>query len=248
MSDRRLQGKSAIVTGSTSGIGRAIAELFAAEGAKVIVSGRREYRGEAVASGICEAGGTARYVQADMLVDGDMDNLVAQAQQTYGSIDILVNNAGTFLHRNFMDISLEDWEHYVRLDARSYFYMMQKVLPVMVGQGAGCIVNVTSNMGVMPAAGFAMYAFVKAGVTHLSRCVALEYADKGIRVNCLMPGATMTEMTQDQPDNDVIAGLVPMKRHSTAEEQAKAALFLASDDSSYMTGAPLIVDGGWYPY
>jgi NAD(P)-dependent dehydrogenase (short-subunit alcohol dehydrogenase family) len=248
MGYNRLKDKVALVTGSTSGIGEAIARVFAREGAKVVVSGRRTDKGEKIRDEILAAGGDAIYVRADMTVDADMDHLIESAINNYGRIDILVNNAGTFLHKGILETTKEEWDHLLRLDARAYFIMMQQTIPHMLNQGSGSIINVTSNMGVMPASGFALYNFIKAGLTHLSKSVALEFAGKGIRVNCLMPGATMTEMTADQPDNAEIAAMVPLGRYSTAEEQAYAAVFLASDESAYMTGAPLILDGGWYPY
>jgi NAD(P)-dependent dehydrogenase (short-subunit alcohol dehydrogenase family) len=244
----RLEGKVAIVTGSTSGIGEGIARMFAKEGASVVIVGRRIEKGERVRDEIRTAGGSAAFVQTDMTVDADVDHMIAFAIEQYGRIDILVNNAGTFLHKPFIETTEADWDHLLKLDARAYFFTMQKVLPQMEKQGAGVILNVTSNVAVMPNADFALYSFIKAGLTHMSKVVALEYVKKGIRINCLLPGATMTEMTADQPDNDVIARLVPMGRHSTTEEQAYAAVYLASDESGYVTGSSLVVDGGWYPY
>jgi NAD(P)-dependent dehydrogenase (short-subunit alcohol dehydrogenase family) len=248
MKEGRLAGKVAIVTGSTSGIGEGIARLFAEEGARVLIVGRRTEKGENVRDEILAAGGEASFIRTDMTEDEDVSAMIAFAIETYGRIDILVNNAGTFLHKPFIETTLEEWDFLMNLDARAYFFTMQKVLPHMEKQGSGVILNVTSNVAVMPSADFALYSFIKAGLTHMSKVVALEYADKGIRVNCLLPGATMTEMTEGQSDNDFIASLVPMGRHSTAEEQAYAAVYLVSDESKYVTGSSLVVDGGWYPY
>jgi NAD(P)-dependent dehydrogenase (short-subunit alcohol dehydrogenase family) len=244
----RLQGKVAIVTGSTSGIGEGIARMFAKEGASVVITGRRTEKGANIAREIRDSGGDAAFIHTDITVDEDVDEMIAFTIEKYGRIDILVNNAGTFLHKKFIDTTAEEWDHLLRLDARAYFFTMQKVIPQMEKQGKGAIVNVTSNVAVMPNADFALYSFIKAGLTHLSKVVALEYADKGIRINCLLPGAVMTEMTAGQADNDFISSLVPMGRHSTPEEQAYAAVYLASDESAYVTGSSLVVDGGWYPY
>jgi NAD(P)-dependent dehydrogenase (short-subunit alcohol dehydrogenase family) len=247
MKEGRLTGKVAIVTGSTSGIGEAVVRLFAKEGAKVVVSGRRAEKGAKVRDEIVKDGGEAVFVKADMTVDADIYKLVNTALETYGRIDILVNNAGRFLKKAFVDITTEDWDHFVTLDARSYFLCMQAVLPHMEKQGSGNIINVTSLFAVKPVADFAMYAFVKAGVTHMTRVVALEYADKGIRVNALLPGAVLTEMTDGNDDNEMIEREIPMGRYSTAEEQAYSALYLACDESCYTTGSSLVADGGWYP-
>ena len=186
-------------------------------------------------------------MKADVTNDADIQALVNAALQKYGRIDILVNNAGRFLKKAFIDITPEDWEHFVALDARSYFISMQAVLPHMERQKSGNIINVTSLFAVKPVPSFALYAFVKAGITHMSKVVALEYADKGIRVNSFMPGAVLTEMTIGNDDNEMIEKEIPMGRYSTPEEQAYSALYLASDESCYTTGATLVADGGWYP-
>ena len=247
MNDGRLDGKVAIVTGSTSGIGEGIARLFAKEGAKVAVSGRRTEKGENIRDEIVSAGGEACYIRADMTNDGDITNLINTTLSTYGQIDILVNNAGTFLHKAFIDVTSEEWDHFIALDAKSYFLAMQAVLPHMEKRGTGNIINITSQFAKKAEAEFSIYAFVKAGMTHLTRVVALEYADKGIRINSLLPGPVITEMTKDQPDSEHMRKQVPMGRFSTPEEMAKTALYFASDDSAFTTGASLIVDGGWYP-
>lgn len=247
MKDGRLEGKVAVVTGSTSGIGEAIAREFAKQGAKVVIVGRRAEKGEKISAELRAGGADSFYIQTDMLHDDQIQRMIDKTIETYGRIDILVNNAGTFLHRDFKDTTAEDWDYFIKLDARSYFICMQKVLPHMEERRAGSIINVTSLFASKAVAGFSMYAFVKAGLTHMSRVVALEYADKGIRVNCLIPGSTMTEMTAGQPDNDDVKAQIPMGRHSTPEEQAYAAVYLASDESLYATGSTFVVDGGWYP-
>src|SRR5690625_2887794 len=160
----RLQDKVAIVTGSTSGIGEATAKTFAAEGAKVVVVGRRQERGEQVAASIKEAGGEAIFIQTDMMKDEDIAHCVEKTLDTYSKIDILINNAGTIIENPFVEITKEDWDKFVTLDAYSYLRAMQLVLPYMEKQGAGSIVNVTSLAALDSMPTHALYGFVKAGV------------------------------------------------------------------------------------
>lgn len=241
---KRLQDQVAIVTGSTSGIGEATAKLFAEEGAKVVIAGRREDKGREIVHAILEKGGQAMFVQTDMVVEDDIQNLIAKTLEAYGTIDIVVNNAGRIIEKPFTELTPEDWEQFVRLDAYSYFRMMQLALPYMEKQQSGNIVNVTSlaALSVMPT--HALYSFVKAGITQMSKVVAAEYADKGIRVNCLLPGVVYTEMIADNPNTPHMEKMIPMGRMSTPEEQAKTILFLASEESSYMTGSSIVSDGG----
>lgn len=240
----RLDGKVAIVTGSTSGIGEAIARVFAAEGAKVVVTGRRVEKGTKVAREINEAGGQAIYVQVDVTHDDQLQKMVDATLEKYGQIDILVNNAGRIIAKNLLDFTNEDWDSFVALDARSYFKSMQMVIPHMEARKSGSIINVTSIAAIATAPDQAIYGFVKAGVTHMTKNIALEYARKGIRVNALVSGLVLTEMIVDDPHLEVVTNAVPMGRIGTADEQAYAALFLASDEASFVTGSALVVDGG----
>ncbi|WKA59102.1 SDR family oxidoreductase [Planococcus shenhongbingii] len=241
---KRLKDKTAIVTGSTSGIGEATARLFAEEGAKVIIAGRRREKGEQIAVEIRKDGGEAIFIQADMTQEEDIQKLVNSSIEAFGKIDILVNNAGRIIEKPFIELTREDWDQFVALDAFSYFRMMQLVLPHMERQGSGNIVNVTSLAAISVMPTHALYSFVKAGITHMSKVVAAEYADKGIRVNCLLPGVVYTEMIADNPNTPHMEKIIPMGRMSTSEEQAKSILFLASEDSSYMTGTSMVADGG----
>lgn len=244
----RLAGKVAVITGSTSGIGRASAILFAWEGAKVVVSGRRAERGEAVVTTIREKGGEAVYVRADMTLEEDMQNVVDTAMNTFGRIDILFNNAGYMMNKPALEITREDWDIYLNLDAYSYLRMMQLTIPIMEKQGGGVILNCTSLAAVdnkIP--DNTLYGFVKAGVNHMSRVIANEYAHKNIRINTLLPGLIATEMVLTGPNADrfdYIQTLNPMKRAGTPLETAYAALFLVSDEASYITGTSLVIDGG----
>lgn len=248
MKEGRLAEKVAIVTGSTSGIGEATVKLFAKEGAKVVVAGRRAEKGQRVAAEIVAAGGEAIFVQTDVVKDEQVYALVDATLKKYGQIDIMVNNAGKLIEKPFLELTKEDWDNFVALDGRSYFVGMQAVLPHMLKRNYGSIVNITSHSAVKPTPKFALYCFAKAGVTHASKAIALEYADKGIRVNCILSGATLTEMTEgDLEKNEFLKKTIPMRRISSAEEQAYAALFLASDEASYLTGASIQIDGGDYP-
>ncbi|NLT15356.1 MAG: glucose 1-dehydrogenase [Clostridiales bacterium] len=244
----RVAGKVALITGSTSGIGRASAVLFAWEGAKVVVSGRRTERGEAVAGEIRDRGGEAVYIRADMTREEDIQSLVKTTLDTYGRIDILFNNAGYMMNKPTMEITREDWDRYLNLDAYSYLRMMQLTLPIMEKQGGGVILNCTSLAAVdINIPDNTLYGFMKAGVNHMSRVIAAEYAGKNIRVNTLLPGLIETEMVRNGPNGDrydFIKTMNPMGRPGTILEAAYAALFLCSDESAYITATSLVIDGG----
>ena len=240
----RLKNKVAIITGSTSGIGEATAKLFAHEGAKVVIVGRRQDRGQMVVDDIRKYGGEALFVQTDVTNDEDLENLVNETLENFQKVDILVNNAGRIIQKPFTEISKDDWNHYVNLNAYSYFKAMQLVLPYMEQQGSGCIVNVTSAAAINVRKTHGLYSFTKAGITHMSKIVAAEYADKGIRVNCLLPGVVNTEMIANIPNTPEVAKAIPLGRMSSPEEQAKSILYLASEDSSFMTGSSIVTDGG----
>ena len=244
----RLAGKIAVITGSTSGIGRASAVLFGWEGAKVVVSGRRTERGAAVVKTIRDNGGEAIYVRADMTSEADMENLVQTTMDTYGRIDILFNNAGYMMNKPTLEITREDWDTFLNLDAYSYLRMMQLTLPIMEKQSGGVILNCTSLAAVdINIPDNTLYGFMKAGVNHMSRVVAEEYAAKNIRVNTLLPGLIETEMVRNGPNGekyDFIKTLNPMGRPGTILDAAYSALFLCSDESAYITATSLVIDGG----
>lgn len=240
----RVAGKVALVTGSTSGIGEAIAELFAEEGAAVVVTGRNPLRGAEVVGRITAAGGDAIFVQADVTDDADINGLVEASLAWKGRVDILVNNAGTMIAAPFDDLTGADWDHLVDLDARSAFTLMQQLMPRMEANGGGAVLNVTSLAAIEPMPVHALYGFVKAGVTHMTRSIAQDYAKRGVRVNSLLPGLVATPMVNDDPHFPQIEAGVPMGRASTPREQAYAALFLCSDEASYVTGSSLVVAGG----
>lgn len=240
----RLQNKVAIITGSTSGIGEAAAKLFAKEGASVIVTGRRTEKGLTVVRSIKEKDGEAHFIQADITDDGSYDRIVEETLSKYGKIDILINNAGRIIEKPFLEFSESDWNHFIKLDAFAYFRMMQEVLPAMVKQNSGNIINVTSLAAINVLPTHALYSFVKAGITQMSKVVAAEFASKNIRVNNLLPGVVYTEMIEDNPNTPNMEKIIPIGRMSTADEQAEVLAFLASDQSSYITGTSIVADGG----
>lgn len=242
----RLQDKSVIVTGATSGIGKACAILFAWEGAKVTLAGRRKHEGDAIVERIKRDGGIAQFVQGDITDDDDRQNLVASARNAYGRIDGLLNNAGCLISKPSLELTREDWEHFTDLDGYAYLRMMQLVIPTMIEQGFGAICNCTSLAAIdNDVPGGALYCFVKAGVNHMTHCMAKEFIGQGIRINNLCPGLVETEMVLSGPGADGFDAIVerlPAKRAARALEIAYAALYLLSDESSYTSGISLVLD------
>ena len=244
----KLEGRSALVTGAGSGIGRAIARLFAAEGASVLVAELNEETGAAAAREIEDAGGRARFLRADSGREEDVKAAIAAAVEAFGRLDILVNNAGiTALEHT--------WDEVIALNLSGVYYGCLHGLEVMKRQGSGCIVNLASVAGLVGASvpgipgGFGYpYGASKHGVIGLTRQFALDGAPD-VRVNCVCPSFVDTPMvaivSQTEPLREWALANTPLGRLGRPEEIAKAALFLASDDSSFMTGAPLIIDGGW---
>lgn len=235
----RLEGRTAIVTGGGSGIGRAIARRFAAEGAAVVVADLVGERAEEVAD---EVGGRA--VQADVTVAEDVARLVEAA----GPVGVLVNNAGGGMADDVLEISEEDWETDVRVNLTSTFLVSKAVLPGMIERGGGVIVNISSVNGM---AFFANepYSAAKAGVISLTRSMAVRYGKDGIRVVAIAPGTIRTPLWQERVDKEpaIFERLVrwyPLRRVGEPEDVANAAAFLASDDAAWITGEVLRVDGG----
>lgn len=247
-SAQRLAGKVVIVTGSTSGIGKATAILCAHEGAKVVVVGRRREKGAAVVQDIRDHGGEALYVCADVTVEEDTAEIVRQTIEAYGRVDGLFNNAGCLITKPTVEFTREDWVKFTDLDAYSYLRMMQLVLPIMEAQGGGSIVNCTSLAaldGSIP--GGALYCFVKAGMNHMTHCVAAEYAGRGIRVNNVMPGLIATEMVLSGPGADGFDEMqktMASGRAGAPLEVAYEVLHLLSDESSYVSGSSVLIDCG----
>lgn len=237
---KRLEGKVALVTGGGLGIGRAIAELFAEEGAKVIVGDLHQ------PEPFSSANVAVRNLDVSKL--GDWEELVAEAVEVYGRIDVLVNNAGLVgSYAPIDEITLDDWQRVIDVNQNGVFYGMRTVIPVMKRQRGGSIVNVSSIWGIVGASGVSAYQASKAAVRMMSKNAALSYVADGIRVNSLHPGLVETPMIGRQAA-EITAAVVaatPMRRAAQPKEIASAALFLASDEASFITGAELAVDGGY---
>lgn len=247
----RLDGKIAIVTGASSGIGEGTAELFAKEGAAVVLTARRTDRLEALAEKIEKAGGRALAVTGDVRKVEDVKNVVVQTMATFGKVDVLVNNAG-ILDKHMPTIRCPDalWHDVIATDLTGVFYYCREVLPHMVAAGKGSIVNVSSIGGIYMSAGVP-YSSAKAGVNGLTRNIALQYSGTGIRCNSVNPGPTPTEAntpeklaTFDQEFMEICAKHQFWAGESEVIDQAYAILFFASDESRYITGQWLVVDRG----
>ncbi|HHZ67127.1 MAG: Levodione reductase [Alphaproteobacteria bacterium MarineAlpha9_Bin5] len=254
----RLDDKVAVITGATSGIGRRTAELFAKEGAYVVVSGRRQVEGQALASSL---GPQALYVSADVAEDEQVENLIQTAMDKFGRIDCLFNNAGIPGKAGGVE-NLEGGQINSELAVliNGVLYGMKHVAPIMKRQGSGTIINTGSIAGQRAGYGVSLvYSLAKAAVIHASKCVAMELAEHKIRVNSLSPGAIVTgifgkafglddaQADADGATDDLLDrfnGAQPYPRAGIAEDIARAALFLASDDSEFVTGTDILVDGG----
>jgi NAD(P)-dependent dehydrogenase (short-subunit alcohol dehydrogenase family) len=247
-SSMRLAGKVAIVTGGGSGIGRATAELFAREGAKVVLADYKAGAGVKTVQGINAAGGEAIFVQVDVSDSAQVQRMVQIAVEVYGGIDILFNNAGVHLSGTVLDTTEEAWNRLMSVNLTGVYLCCKTVLPHMIQRGGGCIVNVSSSTGAHDVAGnIAAYATSKGGVTLLTKAMAVDHAHHNVRVNAIAPGPTDTPMLRNAmtPEElEEFATTFPMKRLGRPEELANAALFLASEEASFVTGAIMAVDGG----
>ena len=250
----RLQGKCALITGASRGIGKAIALRFAQEGCDIalnyVAESGRDNAAEAaeVAGAIQALGRRVLCLQADVTDADAVRAMVAQAIEALGRLDILVNNAGITRDRTLRKLSLQDWEAVLRVNLTGAFNCTQAVLEHMLGRGSGRIVSLASVVGLMGNFGQSNYAASKAGLIGFSKSVAREVARKGITVNCLAPGFIDTEMTRLIPEDvkPQILAQIPLARMGTAEDVANGALFLASDEASYITGHVMSINGGMY--
>ena len=248
----KLKDRVAIVTGATSGIGEAAARLYAEEGAKVVVSGRDEARGRRVIDAIAQAGGTAIFVRSDVTGAADCERLVADTLKTFGGLDVLFHNAGVFHPHNAIDCTEEEWDATLDSSLKGAWLMRKYALPTMIAQRRGAIILQASGWGIQGGDQAVAYCAAKGGVVVMTKALAIDHGPQGIRVNCLCPGDVDTPMLAADAEArrmsyaDYMKGAAnrPLGRVGTVEELARAALFLASDDSSFMTGAALVVDGG----
>jgi NAD(P)-dependent dehydrogenase (short-subunit alcohol dehydrogenase family) len=249
----RLAGKVALITGTTAGIGRAILERFAAEGAQVVGADRRAVGGEAVAAGVRARGHDVTFVPADVSRRADVARLVAETIARYGGLDIVVNNAaiGVF-HKTVENTDEDEWDRTLAANLKSAYLVSRAAIPHLRQRGGGSIVNLSSVHAYATTEGVAAYAASKGGLLALSRQMALDLARDNIRVNALVVGAVETDMLRAHAEREGksfaelgwVSDPHAIGRIGQPEEIARAALFLASDESSFVTGAPLIADGG----
>jgi NAD(P)-dependent dehydrogenase (short-subunit alcohol dehydrogenase family) len=247
----RLEGKVALITGGASGMGKVASSMFAAEGAKVVLTDVSDDAGEAVAAEITQAGGQAAFVHADISKEAEAKAMVEAAVSRFGKLDVLYNNAGIMMGTDGSVDTTEEsvWDKTLAINVKGVAFGCKYGVPAMIASGGGSIINVASFVAWMGAAtSQTAYTASKGAVLAMTREIAVEYARKGVRCNALCPGPIDTpllaELLADPARRQRRFVHIPMGRLGQAEELAKAALFLASDDSSYMTGASLIVDGG----
>ncbi|MEU9591792.1 SDR family NAD(P)-dependent oxidoreductase [Streptomyces sp. NPDC048219] len=252
MSDKRLDGKVALVTGGGTGIGRSIAVAFAREGAAVVVTGRRTEELKATVAVIEEGGGTAIARPADVTDDEQVAGLVDSVLAEYGALHIACNNAGVpGSGRKLHEFEVDDWHRIVDTNLQGVWLSMRHEIPVMLRQGGGSIVNVSSIAGVVGYLNAAPYTAAKHGVVGLTRTTAIDYGPAGIRVNAVCPGPVLTPMLEEARRNrgasadEFYLRNIPLGRLARPEEVASAVLWLASSEASYVTGQTLAVDGGW---
>jgi len=243
---RPLEGKTALVTGAGTGIGRAIAHAFGAAGASVMLAGRRREPLESVRQEVEGAGGMAHVHVADVSEQPQAAGLVDAAAKTLGRLDILVNNAGRTYDQLILRMKWDELEKTLATNLQSMFYTCAAAGKIMLGQRSGSIINVTSVVALTGNAGQSAYVASKAGVIGLTKSLAQEFGSRSIRVNAIAPGFIETEMTASLSDELKAQYLsrVPLRRFGTADEVARVAVFLGSDAAAYVTGQTLAVDGG----
>jgi NAD(P)-dependent dehydrogenase (short-subunit alcohol dehydrogenase family) len=247
----RLKGKTAIITGSARGIGKGIALVFAREGANLVLNSRNADANTVseLLQEVREQGSNAIYFPGDVSDEETVAQIVQDTLSKFGRIDILVNNAGIGGSKPVLDTPLELWERIVRIDLTSVFLFSKRVIPEMIRRGGGKIVNISSCYANFGAKGVAAYCAAKAGVSNLTRQMAVDYSDKNININAIIVGYIETEMTRKKWEDNVfregMLRIVPARRPGTPEDIGRAALFLSTEESSYICGHNLVVDGGW---
>ncbi len=247
-----LTGKRALITGGASGIGRATALLFAREGAAVAVADLDEVGGQAVVQTILGDGGQAIFVHCDVTQAADCERAVQLAVTDLGGLDILFNNAGIIRRATVLDTTEEEWDQVMAVNVKSIFLLGKYAIPVMAQAGGGAIVNTSSGWGLVGGRNAVSYCASKGAVVNMTRAMALDHGEQNIRVNCICPGDTDTPMLRNEAqqlgasDEDFLADAAdrPLRRIGKPEDIAQAALYLASDAASFVTGTALVVDGG----
>ncbi|HEX6032480.1 MAG TPA: SDR family oxidoreductase [Tepidiformaceae bacterium] len=249
----RLDGKVAVITGGASGVGEASARLFVREGARVVIGDMQREKGEAVAASI---GPECRFVATDVSSSEDVAGMVGAAVQQWGRLDVMYNNAGIGGGEgSIVDCTEETWDRTIAVDLKGVWLGMKHCIPQMLANGGGSIISTASIAAVLGFPGLAAYGAAKAGVTELTRTCAIEYAAQGIRANAILPGGILTPIIYNNPslmapmDPEVVrpgmARMQPIPRAGLPEDIANTALWLASDESSFVTGQCIVVDGGY---
>lgn len=247
--EKMLLSKTAIVTGSTRGIGKAIASGLGREGCNVIITSRSQQDCSRVVQELSSQGIECSSITCDLSKITDIEKLIDKTAERYGGIDILVNNAGMAITKTVENITEEDWDSVVDLNLRSVFFVSQKAGKFMMQNGQGKIINISSVFGLVAEKQVLPYCVAKAGLLQMTKALALEWASRGILVNAVCPGYVMTDMNREQRSNEKSAShllrKIPLGRFADKEEIVGAVIFLASKHSDYMTGQTIVIDGGW---
>lgn len=258
MTRSKLAEKVVVITGGGSGIGRASAHLFCREGASVAIGDIDVEAGPAVVDELREYGkGDAIFVHTDVSRPEQVERLISETLDKFGRLEVIFGNAGILPVGTAWDTSIDDWRRCIDVNLGGNFFLAKYGIPPMIEAGGGVVLYTASELGIVGASGVAAYCGSKGGVVNMTRALAVDCAPYGIRVNCIAPGATDTPMAQyqlDQAEDPQLAlergnDAVPLKRMGQAEEIARVALFMVSDDSSYMSGSIVVADGGataWY--
>ena len=245
----RLEGKVVLISGGASGIGEAHAHAFAAEGAKVLIGDIQEKMGKDVADaiGITNSGGQAAFTNLDVSSEASWNDAVKKAVNLYGKLTTLVNNAGIGMMGGVTTESEASWDKTIAVNQKGVWYGMKTAIPEMLKAGGGAIVNISSVYGIIGSPGMLSYHASKGAVRLMTKAAALEYATKGIRINSVHPGIITTPLAKTLPKEaiDDIFSKTPMGRFGKPVEIANGSLFLCSDEASFITGAELVIDGGW---
>ena len=246
---KRLEDKVAIVTGGASGIGKATAKLLGSHGAKVIIADLNEQQATNVIKEITDSGNIAEFQKLDISDEANWINVIAFAKATFGRLDILVSVAGVSLLKPLVETTSEEFDFVVKINLKGAFLGMKHVVGLMQENGSGSIINISSSLGIVGAPNQSVYTATKGGIRLLTKTAAIEFAAFNVRVNSVHPGFTETDMTKDLIANEevkkMVLGPTLLRRPAQPEEIANGILFLASDESSYMTGSELVIDGGY---
>lgn len=245
----RLENKVALISGGARGMGAAEARMFAREGAKVVIGDVLDAEGTRVAAEIAESGGDAQFVHLDVTHEEDWRSAIGAATSSFGKLDILVNNAGIWRRGRVEDTTVEDWDMILDVNAKGVFLGTKLAIPEMRKAGGGSIINISSTAGLVGGPRSSAYTASKGAVRLFTKATAVQYAQEGIRANSIHPGPIDTPMIQqvwhgEEQSREAALARTPLGRIGTPEDIAYGVLFLASDESSFMTGSELVIDGG----